>query len=122
MLSLKKFTELDICGESMSYESDIVEALGLIASTGDAPAAVQSAWTRLQESLAAWRQMHAVANQGLGSGPSVSMFEDKLAQMVAIDLRVYRNALETAGLAADAMQQRRPMGTGWDFSTRHVPA
>jgi len=50
------------------------------------------------------------------------MFEDKLAQMVAIDLRVYRNALDAAGLAADTMQQRRPMGTGWDFSTRHVPA
>jgi hypothetical protein len=50
------------------------------------------------------------------------MFEDKLAQMVAIDLRVYRNALDAAGLASAPMQQRRPMGTGWDFSTRHVPA
>lgn len=106
----------------MSYESAIIEALGLIAPAGDAPAAVQSAWARLQESITAWRQMHAIANQGLGSGPSVSMFEDKLAQMVAIDLRVYRNALDAAGLAADAMQKRRPMGTGWDFSTRHVPA
>ena len=106
----------------MSYESAIVEALGLTAPAGAAPAVVQSAWSRLQESLAAWRQMHAVANQGLGSGPSVSMFEDKLAQMVAIDLRVYRNALDAAGLASAPMQQRRPMGTGWDFSTRHVPA
>jgi hypothetical protein len=106
----------------MSYESAIVEALNLVAPAGDAPASVQSAWTRLQESISSWRQMHAVANQGLGSGPSVSMFEDKLAQMVAIDLRVYRNALDAAGLAADPMQRRRPIGTGWDFSTRHVPA
>jgi hypothetical protein len=50
------------------------------------------------------------------------MFEDKLAQMVSIDLRVYQNALAAAGLAADAAQNRRPIGTGWDFSTRHVPA
>jgi len=106
----------------MSYEPAIVEALGLTAPAGDAPAAVQSAWTRLQESLTAWRQMHGVSHQSLGAGPSVSMFEDKLAQMVAIDLRVYRNALDAVGLAADPMQQRRPMGTGWDFSTRHVPA
>jgi len=106
----------------MSYESAIVEALGLTAPAGDAPAAVQSAWTRLQESMTAWRQMHAVANQWLGSGPSVSMFEDKLAQMVAIDLRVHRNALDAAWLASDPMQRRRPMGTARDFSTRHVPA
>jgi hypothetical protein len=106
----------------MSYESAIVEALGLTFPPGDAPSAVQNAWSRLQESLTAWRQMHAVANQGLGSGPNVSMFEDKLAQMVSIDLQVYRNALDTAGLAADPMQRRRPIGTGWDFSTRHVPA
>lgn len=75
----------------MSCEFAIIEGLGLTA-----PAAVQSAWSRLQESLTAWRQMHGVSNQSMGSGPSVSMFEDKLAQMVAIDLRVYRNALETA--------------------------
>lgn len=106
----------------MSYESAIVEALGLTAPAGDAPAAVQSAWARLQESLTAWRQMHGVAHQSMGSGPSVSMFEDKLAQMVSIDLRVYRSALAAAGLAPDAAQQRRPIGTGWDFSTRHVPA
>ena len=42
--------------------------------------------------------------------------------MVSIDLQGYRNTLAAAGLAADPMQQRRPMGTGWDFSTRHVPA
>jgi hypothetical protein len=77
---------------------------------------------RLQESSAAWRQMHAVANQGLGSGPSVGMFEAKLAQMVSIDVQVYRNAFAVVGLAADPMQQRRPMGTGRDFLTRHVPA
>jgi hypothetical protein len=106
----------------MTYESAIVEALGLNPPAGSAPAAVQSAWTRLQESLAAWRQMHGVSHQSMGSGPSVSMFEDKLAQMVSIDLRVYKNALASAGLAADAAQSRRPIGTGWDFSTRHVPA
>ena len=97
----------------MSYESEIVDALGLTAPSGSAPATIQLAWTRLQESLAAWRQMHGVSHQSLGAGPSVSMFEDKLAQMVA---------LAAAGLSADPMQQRRPMGTGWDFSTRHVPA
>jgi|GEM_PF-4826999 len=106
----------------MSYESAIVEALSLIAPAGDAPAAIQTAWSRLQESLTAWRHMHGVSHQSMGAGPSVSMFEDKLAQMVAIDLRVYKNALDAAGLASDRMQQRRPMGTGWDFSTRHVPA
>ena len=106
----------------MSYESEIVDALGLTAPSGSAPATIQLAWTRLQESLAAWRQMHGVSHQSLGAGPSVSMFEDKLAQMVSIDLGVYKNALAAAGLAADPMQQRRPMGTGWDFSTRHVPA
>ena len=106
----------------MSYESAIVEALGLTAPAGGVPAAVQSAWTRLHESLTAWRQMHGVSHQSMGSGPSVSMFEDKLAQMVAIDLRVYHNALAAAELAPDAAQQRRPIGTGWDFSTRHVPA
>ncbi len=106
----------------MSYESAIIEALGLTAPPGDAPAAVQNAWTRLQESLIVWRQMHGVSHQSLGAGPSVSMFEDKLAQMVSIDLRVYRNALDAAGLAADPSQRRRPIGTGWDFSTRHVPA
>ena len=57
----------------------------------------------------------------MGVGPHMSMFEDQLAQMVAIDLRVYRNALDAAGLASDPMQQRRPIGTGWDYSTRHVP-
>jgi hypothetical protein len=106
----------------MSYESAIVEALDLNAPAADAPVAIQSAWARFQESLAAWRQMHGVSHQGMGSRPSVSMFEDKLAQMVAIDLQVYRNALAAAGLNADPMQQRRPMGTGRDFSTRHVPA
>jgi hypothetical protein len=106
----------------MSCESVIVEALGLTAPAGDAPAAVQYAWTRLQESLSSWRQMHGVSHQSMGSGPSVSMFEDKLAQMVAIDLRVYKIALEGTGLASDPMQMRRPIGTGWDFSTRHVPA
>ena len=106
----------------MTYESSIVEALGLTAPPGDAPAAVQSAWARLQESLSAWRQMHGVSHQSLGAGPSVSLFEDNLAQMVSIDLQVYRNALSAAGLAADPMQRRRPMGTSWDFSTRHVPA
>ena len=49
------------------------------------------------------------------------MFEDKIAQMVSIDLQVFLNALTAAGLAADPMQQRRPMGTARDFSTRHVP-
>ncbi len=82
---------------------------------------MQSAWTRLQESLTVWRQMHGVSHQSLGAGSSVSMCEDKLAQMVSIDLQVYRNALANAGLAADPMQRRRPIGTGWDFSTRHVP-
>ena len=105
----------------MSYKSAIVEALGLTAPAGDAPAAVQSAWTRLEVSLTAWRQMHGLSHQSLGAGPSVSMFEGTLAQMVAIDLQVDRNALAAAGLAADPMQQRRPMGTGWDFSTRHDP-
>ncbi len=106
----------------MSYEAAIIEALGLTAPPGDAPAAVQSTWSALQISIANWRQMHGVSHQSLGAGPSVSMFEDKLAQMVSIDLGVYKNALAAAGLAADPMQQRRPMGTGWDFSTRHVPA
>jgi hypothetical protein len=106
----------------MSYESAIVEALGLTPPGGGAPAPIQSAWARLQESLTAWRQMHGISHQSMGSGPSVSMFEDKLAQMVSIDLRVYQNALAAAGLAADAAQNRRPIGTGWDFSTRHVPA
>ena len=106
----------------MSYESAIIEALGLTAPPGDAPAAVQSAWSALQTAIANWQQMHGVSHQSMGAGPSVSMFEDKLAQMVSIDLQVYRNALAAAGLAADPMQQRRPMGTGWDFSTRHVPA
>jgi len=72
----------------MSCESAIVEALGLIAPPGDAPAAVQSTWSRLQESLTAWRQMHGVSHQSLGAGPGVSMFEDNLAQMVSIDLQV----------------------------------
>ena len=97
----------------MSYESAIIEALGLTAPPGDAPATVQSPWSALQTSIANWRQMHGVSHQSMGAGPSVSMFEDKLAQMVA---------LAAAGLSADPMQQRRPMGTGWDFSTRHVPA
>ena len=58
----------------MSYESAIVEALGFSAPAGDVPAAVQSAWARLQDSLTAWRQMHGVSHQSMGSGPSVSMF------------------------------------------------
>ena len=66
--------------------------------------------------------MHGVSRQSMGAGPGVSLFEDKLAQMVAIDLQVYRDALDAAGLPADPVQQRRPMGTGRDFSTRHVPA
>ncbi len=65
--------------------------------------------------------MHGVSHQSLGAGPGVSMCEDKLAQMVFIDLGAYRNARANAGLAADPMQRRRPIGTGWDFSTRHVP-
>jgi hypothetical protein len=76
----------------------------------------------MQTSIANWRQMHGVSHQSMGGGPSVSMFEDKLAQMVSIDLGVYKNALAAAGLASAPMQQRRPIGTGWDFSTRHVPA
>lgn len=106
----------------MSYESAIIEALGLTVPPANAPAAVQSEWSALQTSIANWRQMHGVAYQSMGAGPSVSMFEDKLAQMVSIDLQVYRNALAAAGLTSDPMQQRRPMGTGWYFSTRHVPA
>lgn len=106
----------------MSYEFEIVEALGLPAPSVPAPADVQSKWSRLQESLTNWRQMHGVSHQSMGSGPSVSMFEDKLAQMVAMDLRAYKNALAAAGLAPDATQTRRPIGTAWDFSTRHVPA
>ncbi len=81
----------------MSYGSEIVKALGMAAPAGAAPTAAQSAWTRLREFLTAWRQMHGVSHQRMGSGPSVSMFEDKLTQMVAIDLRVYQNALAAAG-------------------------
>jgi len=105
----------------MSYENDLVEALGLTAPATDAPAAVQNAWVRLQESLTAWRQMHAISSQNMGTGPSVGMYEDKLAQMVSIDLRVYRNALTAAALAPDPLQSRRPIGSGLDFSTREVP-
>ena len=105
----------------MSYESAIIEALGLTAPPGDAPAAVQSAWSALQTAIANWRQMHGVSNQSSGEGPSVGMFKDGLAQAVSIHLGAYKNALATAGLVADPMLLRRPIGTGWDFSTRHVP-
>jgi hypothetical protein len=37
--------------------------------------------------------MHGVSHLSMGSGSSVSMFEDKLAQMFSIDLQVYRNPL-----------------------------
>jgi hypothetical protein len=104
----------------MSYENDLVEALGLSAPENTAPAAVQSAWTRLQDSLSAWRAMHGISHQSMGSGPSVSMYEDKLAQMVSIDLRVYKNALTAAEMAPDPLQSRRPVGSGFDFSTREV--
>ena len=104
----------------MSYENDVVEALGLTAPANDAPAPVQSAWTALQEALTAWNEMHAVSSQSMGSGPSVGMFEDKLAQMVSIRLRVLKNALAAAELAPDPQQSRRPMGSGFDFSTREV--
>ena len=106
----------------MSYESAIIEALSLPPLPPEAPAVVQSARSQVEESLAVWRQMHPIANQNIGGGPSVSMFEDKFAQQVSIDLGAYKYVLAAAGLAADPMQSRRPMGTGWDFSTRHVPA
>jgi hypothetical protein len=107
----------------MSYESAIVEALAILTSPpANPPSGVAAALTQLTTSIANWRQMHGVSHQSMGSGPSVSMFEDKLAQMVSIDLSVYNNALATAGLSADPMLRRRPIGTGWDFSTRHVPA
>jgi hypothetical protein len=107
----------------MSYESAIIEALGILANPPvNPPAAVAAALAQLTTSVGNWREMHGVSNTSLGEGPSVGLFENKLAQIVSIDLQVYRNAESAAGLAADPMQQRRPMGTGWDFSTRHVPA
>ena len=106
----------------MSYEAAIIEALGLTAPPGDAPAAVQSAWSALQTSIANWRQMHGVSHQSSGSGPSVGTFEGEFAKRVSIELGAYKNALAAAGLAADPMLLRRPIGTSWDFSTRHVPA
>jgi hypothetical protein len=66
--------------------------------------------------------MHAIANQNMSGGPSAGMFEGKFAQQVFIDLSAYKQILASEGLAADPMQARRPKGTGWDFSTRHVPA
>lgn len=104
----------------MNYESDIIAALGLTAPANTAPATVQSAWTRLQDSITAWRAMHGISHQSMGSGPSVGMFEDKLAQMVSIDLRVYRNALAAAGLTGDPRQAVPPMGAGMRFDTREV--
>ncbi len=104
----------------MSYENDLVEALGLSAPSEAAPAAVQKAWTALQASLTAWRQMHGIEQQSIGSGPVVTMFEDKLSQMVSIDLRVFKNALAAAELTPDPLQGRRPIGSGFDFSTRAV--
>jgi len=72
----------------MSCESAIIEAPGLTAPHGDAPASVQSAWSDLQTFIANWRQMHGVSHQSMRADPGVSLFEDKLAQMVAIDLQV----------------------------------
>ena len=46
----------------MSYESAIIEALGLTAPPGDAPAAVAAALAQLTTSVGNWREMHGVSN------------------------------------------------------------
>ncbi len=66
--------------------------------------------------------MHGVSHQSMGSGPRVSMFEDPLAHIVSIDLRVNQNSRAAVGLGSDAMRRCPPMETGWDFSTRQVHA
>jgi hypothetical protein len=48
----------------MSCKSAIVEVLSLAVTTGSVPVAVQVR-ERLQESLAAWRQMHGVSHQSM---------------------------------------------------------
>lgn len=102
------------------YQDQIVEALGVIAAGPPAsPAAAVSAWQTLQTSVRDWRQMGAVSSTG-GVGPSVSVYEGALAERVAIDLRVYRNAMAAAELAPDPVQALAPASSGVDFSLRPV--
>lgn len=105
----------------MSYEADIVRALSLSPPALTAPAAVQTKWASLQESITSWRQMAAVkTNDGGGGSPKIETFEGQLARMVSIDLRAYETALGSASLGPDPRQSRAPFGTGFDFSTRPV--
>ncbi|RFC46626.1 MAG: hypothetical protein DVB22_003302 [Verrucomicrobia bacterium] len=105
----------------MEYAQCVEDALLVTPPAGTAPKKVHDLYAALKSRLHEY-ELSVVASQSMEGISHTKSSPEEAGRKVCIWLNAYRRALADSGAGTDPILSSRPMGHGFKFSSRPVPA